>query len=176
MVYYSEPRELRALGQRVLRLLRPSMEREDLSPHRLGHWLIYWARIARYAKEPQQAQEAEDRVRKLADEHGLRDILFWLAVIDVDRSMPARNVAYGERALAVAEVVADPAYLGDMLRLEFLRTKIARMKGQGDRAVFHSSRALKYAIELEFPPLAYAPYVVNAAQARLLIDRFCDSP
>ncbi len=172
VMYYSEPRELRALGQRVYSLLRPSVDRSELTPHRLGHWLVYWARIARYAKEPQQAEQAEQQVRQLAQDHKLRDILFWLAVIDVDRSLPERNVAAAERALAAAEAVADPAHLGDMLRLEFLKTKLARMKGQGDRAVFHASRASSYAVELEYPPLARAVYIVSEAQARLLIDDF----
>ena len=172
VVYYSEPRELRALGQRVYSLLRPSMEHSELTPHRLGHWLVYWARVARYAKEPQQAQWAEQQVRRLAEDHQLRDIQFWLAVIDVDRSLPERNVAEAERALAAAERVADPAHLGDMLRLEFLKTKLARLKGQGDRAVFHASRASKYAVEIECPPVAHAVYIVNEAQARLSIDDF----
>ncbi len=52
VMYYSEARKMRALGQRVYSLLRPNMDRKDLEPHRLGQWLIYWARIARYAKEP----------------------------------------------------------------------------------------------------------------------------
>jgi len=170
VMYFSEPREMRALGQRVYSLLRSSMDRNELTPHRLGQWLVYWARVARYAKEPQQAQQAEQQARRLAEDHKLQDILFWLAVIDVDRSLPERNVAQAERAIAAAEAVADPAHLGDLLRLEFLKTKLARMKGQGDRAVFHASRALKYAVELEYPPPARAVYIVNEAQARLLID------
>lgn len=172
VMYFSEPRELRALGQRVYSVLHPSMQHPVLTPHRLGHWLIYWARVARYAREPMQAQLAEDQARLLAEGNQLRDILFWLAVIDVDRSLPGRNVEQAERALAVAERAADPAHLGDLLRLEFLQTKFARMTAQGDRAVFHASRATRYAIELEFPPVMRAVYIVNEAQARLLIDDF----
>jgi DNA-binding SARP family transcriptional activator len=172
VMYYSEPRELRALGQRVFSLLRPSMERKELTPHRLGLWLIYWARCARYAKEPQQAELAEQQAGQLAEEHQLREILFWLAVIEVDRCLPVHNLVQAERALATAESIADPASLGDMLRLEFVKTKLARMKGQGDRAVFHASRATKYAIELEYPPPMRAAYIVSEAQARLLIDDF----
>ncbi|MFO1313012.1 MAG: BTAD domain-containing putative transcriptional regulator [Burkholderiales bacterium] len=172
VMYYSEPRELRALGQRVYSLLRPHLERDELTPHRLGHWLVFWARCARYAKEPKQAEQAETRARKLAQDHDLRDVRFWLVVIDVDRSLPSHNVAQAERALAAAEVEADPARLGDMLRLEFLKTKLARMKGQGDRAVFHASRASKYAIELGLPPPMHATYIVSEAQARMLIEDF----
>lgn len=170
VIYYTEPRELRALGQRVYSLLHPCMQDPALTPHRLGQWLIYWARIARYAREPAQAQLAEDQARTLAESNQLRDILFWLAFIEVDRSMPERNVEKAERALAVAERVADPAQLGDLLRLEFLQTKFARMTAQGDRAVFHAARATRYAIELGFPPAMRAIYIVNEAQARLLID------
>jgi LuxR family maltose regulon positive regulatory protein len=172
VMYYSEPRQLRALGQRVYSLLRPSMGHGDLTPHRLGHWLVYWARVARYAREPEQAELAENRARTLAHEHQLRDILFWLAVIDVDRSLPTHNVTQAESALILAEQAADPAHLGDLLRLEFLKTKIARMKGQGDRAVFHAARATSYAVELAFPPVMRAVYIVNEAQARLLIEDF----
>ena len=172
VMYYSEPRELRALGQRVYSLLRPSMDRNELTPHRFGQWLIYWARCARYAKEPQQAERAEQQARQLAEVHQLREIRFWLAVIEVDRSLPGHEFVQAERALATAEAIADPASLGDMLRLEFLKTKLARMKAQGDRAVFHASRATKYALELECPPPMRAVYMVNEAQARLLVDDF----
>jgi two-component SAPR family response regulator len=172
VMYYSEPRELRALGQRVYSLLRQSLDQQDLTPYRLGQWLIYWARCARFAKEPRQAELAERQARKLADDHGLRDILFWLAVIDVDRSLPENNIAKAERACAAAEAIADPARLGDLLRLEFLKTKLARMRANGDQAVFHASRASMYAMELECPPPMRAVYVVNEAQARLLIDDF----
>jgi LuxR family transcriptional regulator, maltose regulon positive regulatory protein len=172
VMYYSEPRELRALGQRVFSLLRPGMDHKALTAHRLGQWLVYWARCARYAQEPRQAEVAEQQARQLAEAHNLQDILFWLAVIDVDRSLPDRNIAQAERALAAAEAVANPAHLGDMVRLEFLKTKLARMKGQGDRAVFHASRASKCAVELGYPPPTHAAYIVNEAQARLLIDDF----
>lgn len=170
VIYYTEPRELRALGQRVYSVLHPCMQHPALTPHRLGHWLIYWARIVRYAREPVQAQLAEDQARALAESNHLRDILFWLAFIEVDRSMPERNVEKAGRALAIAERAADPAHLGDLLRLEFLQTKFARMTEQGDRAVFHASRATRYAIELGFPPAMRAIYIVSEAQARLLID------
>jgi DNA-binding SARP family transcriptional activator len=148
------------------------MERKELTPHRLGHWLIYWARCARYAKEPRQAELAERQARQLAEDHQLRDILFWLAVIDVDRSLPEKNLAQAERACDLAEASADPARLGDLMRLEFLKTKLAHMQAQGDRAVFHASRAASYALELECPPPMRAVYIVNEAQARLSIDDF----
>jgi DNA-binding SARP family transcriptional activator len=175
VLYYSEPRELRALGQRVYSLLRPGMERGDLTPHRLGHWLTYWSRCARYAKDPKQAELAEEQARALAETHQLRDILGWLAYIDFNRCLPERNLAGAERALAMAESVMDPAYLGAHPRIEYLRTKVALMKGQGDRAVFHASRATKFAVEIELPPAMRAIYIVNEAQARLFSDDFASA-
>lgn len=132
VMYYSEPREMRALGQRVYSLLRPSMEREDLTPHRLGHWLVSWARVARYAKEPQQAQQAEQQARRLAEDHKLQDVLFWLAVIDVDRSLPERNLTQAERGL-----VAAGTTFGGSSREEEVGGHYwsSRMKADSDRAI-----------------------------------------
>jgi len=172
VLYYSEPRALPALAQRVYSLLSPSVHRAELTPHRLGNWLIFWSRCARYAREPQQAELAEKQARQLAEDHGLRDILGWLAYIEVDRSLPERNVARAERALAAAEALADPARPGEIPRLDYLRTKLALMKSQGDAAVFYASRATQYANEFEFPPPKRAIFIVNEAQARLYIHDF----
>ena len=172
ILFYCEPRELRALGQRVHSLLSPSADRTDLAPHRLGHWFVYWSRCARYAKDPKQADAAEQRAREIAERHRLRDILGWLAFVDIERSLPERNVARAERALSVAEEMMDPVQLGAHPRLEYLRTKIALMKGQQDRAVFHASRATQFAIEIGLPPPLRAVFIVNEAQARMLSDDF----
>ena len=172
VLYYIEPRNLRALGQRTNSLLRPSIESAELTPHRLARWLSMWVTCLRYAKEEQQAQLADAQVRVLAEQHNLRDIQFWLGCIDVDRSLPARNIALAERGLAAAEALMDPSELGELEQIEVLRTRIARMKGQGDRAVFHASRASAYASELGAPKIVRAAYLVNEAQARLMIDDF----
>lgn len=167
LLYYCDPRELRALGQRVFSLLRPSTSHRDLTPHRLAHWLVFWSRVVRYAKDARQADAAEGEARHLVRVHDLRDVRCWLAFIDIDRSLPTRNVAQAERAIADAEVAVDPANLAELQRLEFLKTKVVRMKGQLDRAVFHAARAHSYSVELGQPPPARAPYLVNEAQARL---------
>jgi len=172
VLYYTEPREMRALAQRTHSLLRPLMSRGDLTPHRLGHWLIFWSRCARYAKDPQEAERAESEARALAEAHGLRDIQGWLAFVDVERCLPERNVARAERALAAAEALVDPARLGDRPRLEFLRTKVALLKGQGEAAVFHASRGTQYCNEIGSPPALRAIFMVNEAQARLFVDDF----
>lgn len=172
VMYYTDLHELRALGQRVYSTLRPCMDSKALMPHRLGQWFAFWSRCARNAKEMEQAELAEQQTRQLAEDHNLQDIFFRLAHIDVERHLPARNVPLVEQALAAAERYANPAQLNEMLVLEFLKVKIARMKGQGDRAVFHASRASKYAIELELPPVIRANHIINEAQSRLLIDDF----
>jgi LuxR family transcriptional regulator, maltose regulon positive regulatory protein len=172
VMYYSEPRELRVLGQRVYSLLQPDIEHEDLTPHRLANWLLVWERCSRYAKKTQQADLAHQQTKALAERHNLRDILFWLAWHDVELSLPSRNVVLAEHGLAVAEAVLDPARLAQVKVVEFIKTRIARMKGQGDRAVFHASCCSKYSVELGDPPVLQAISIVNEAQARLLIDDF----
>ena len=172
MLYYTDPRGLRALAQRVYSLLMQCVDSKALTPHRHSQWLTNWSRCARYAKEPEQAALAEQQARQLAEVHKLRDIQFLVALIEVERVLPERNVARAERALAAVETLVDPERLGELCRLEYFRTKLALMKVQGDRAVFHASRANNYAVELEAPPAMQAVYIVNEAYARLMIDDF----
>ncbi len=169
MLFYAQPREMHVLAQRVYAMLEPSMRDPALAPRRLALFLMHWTRVARYAKERRQSAEAEREVRCLAEAHDLREIRLWLAFFVVEQSLPSRNLVEAERGLAAAEVLADPARLGDLPRLEFLKTKVAMLKGQGDRAVVHAARATGYARELEFPPPSFAVYLVNEAQARLAV-------
>lgn len=169
LMFYAQPRENQVLMQRVYATLKPSMQHEALAPHRLASYLMHWARVVRYAKDPRQADAVLRETRRLAEAHGLDDIRYWIAFHDVERSLPSRNVAEAERALAAAEAYADPARLGDLPRLEFLKTKVATLKGDGDRAVVHAARATAYARELEFPPPPLAVFVVSEAQARLAV-------
>ena len=112
VLYYIEPRNMRALGQRAYSLLRPSMDSPELTPHRLARWLSMWVTCLRYAKEERQAKLAEAQMRALAEAHNLRDILFWMGFIEVNRSLPTRNVALAERGLAVAEALDGPIGIG----------------------------------------------------------------
>ncbi|HEV8502404.1 MAG TPA: BTAD domain-containing putative transcriptional regulator [Casimicrobiaceae bacterium] len=169
MLFYCQPREMQVLEQRVYATLKPSMQAATLTPHRLAHFLMHWARVVRYARDKHQADRAVHEVRRLTEAHGLDDIRFWLAFADVEQSLPSRNVVEAERALAVAESFADPAHLGELARLESLKTKVATLKGQGDRAVVHAARATGYARELEHPPPVLAVYLVSEAQARLAL-------
>jgi len=172
VLYYMEPRNLRALGQRTYSLLRPGMDSAELAPNRLARFLSMWMSCSRFAKEDRQAKLAEAQLRALSEKHNVPYIKFWLASVDVDRAMRERDVARAERGLADAESVADPASLGELEWLDFLRTRVARMRRQGDRAVFHAARASNYSRELGEPKVLQAVYIVAEAQARLLIDDF----
>ncbi|MEO6748094.1 MAG: winged helix-turn-helix domain-containing protein, partial [Casimicrobiaceae bacterium] len=172
VLYYTEPRDLRVLAQRVYSLLRPGIDRPGLTPHRLGHWLIFWSRCARYAKEPHQERAALREARELAERHGLRDILAWLAFVDIEQCLPEGDVRRAEQALAVAEKLADPSALRDLSRLDFLKSKLALMQRRGGMAVFHASRGLRYCVELNSPPPLIALYTVNEAEARISIEDF----
>jgi LuxR family transcriptional regulator, maltose regulon positive regulatory protein len=172
ILYYMEPRNLRALGQRTYSLLRPYMDSPELTPNRQARWLSMWMSCSRFAKEDRQAKLAEEQLRALAEKHHVPYIKFWLASVDVDRHTRSRNIALAERGLADAESFADPSDLGELEWLDFLRTRIARMKGQGDRAVFYAARASNYSRELGEPNVNQAIYLVSEAQARLMIDDF----
>ena len=175
VLYYIEPRNLRALGQRVYSLLQPNAAHPALTPHRLAHWLHMWLTCAHYAKDEGQARRAEAQMRALAEKHDLRSIHFWTKYIDVERSLPGRNIAHAERALAEAEALADPSALNELQQLEFMKTRIARLKGQGDRAVLHAARASSYVRELAAPKVMQAVFLVNEAQARLMINDFANA-
>jgi DNA-binding SARP family transcriptional activator len=169
LMFYAQPRENQVLMQRVYATLQPSMRDEALAPHRLASYLMHWARVVRYAKDPHQADAVLRETRRLADAHGLDDIRYWLAFHEVEQALPSGNVAEAERALAAAEAYADPARLGDLPKLVFLKPKVATLKGDGDRAVVHAARATAYARELAFPPPPLAVYLVSEAQARLAV-------
>ncbi len=172
VIYYAEPRELRVLGQRVYGLLQPDVDHASLAPHRLCYWLQMWEQFALFAKDRLQADAARAMAKTVAERHNLRDILFWIARSDVERSLPSRDITQAERGLAAAEKFADSARLSQMKGLEYVKGKVAMMKQQGDRAVFHAARALQYSVEMEDTPVSQAIYMVNEAHARLLIDDF----
>ncbi len=170
ILYYAEPRENRALSQRVYALLHPAMDDPALEPYRLARFLSFWSRCARFAKDNAQAERAERQVAELVEKHGLRSIRFELAVIAIERAQPSGNLADGAARVAEVERLADPANPGDQLRLAFMQCRLARARGDGERALFHAIRATQYARELELPPPMLAVYLVNEAQSRLAGD------
>ena len=170
VLYYAEPRENRALSQRVYALLHPAMDDPALEPYRLARFLSFWSRCARFAKDNAQAERAERQVSELVEKHGLRPIRFELAMIAIERAQPSGNLADGDARVAEIEALADPANPGDQLRLSFMHCRLARARGDGERALFHAIRATQYARELELPPPMLAVYLVNEAQSRLAGD------
>ena len=56
VLYYTEPREKRELGQRVYALLHEVQTRSELTPHRLGRWLIVWMRNTGGREGPRTAR------------------------------------------------------------------------------------------------------------------------
>jgi LuxR family maltose regulon positive regulatory protein len=170
VLFYVEPRERRELGLRLNALVEARATDPAVTPYRRAQWLWFWRRCARYAKQPHEAERAEAELRELAARHGLREVDFLLAILDVEASLPGAQVARAEAAVTRAQASAEPARLRDALLLEFARTRVARMRGESDSALLHASRARKLALELQCPPPVLAVYIVNEAHARLLVE------
>lgn len=172
VLYYTEPRELRALALRVASLVEPRTQDPRLTAFRHAHWLWFWRRCAGYAKDPLAGERAEAALRRLALQPELGDVRFLLAILDVEAAMPAADIARAARAVESAEALAVAGRLRDDLLLEMARTRLARMRGEADAALLHASRASAIAAELNCPPPMRAVYLVNEAQARLLVEDF----
>jgi len=172
LLLYVDPRELRELAQRVNALVQPELGHSALTPHRHGHWLIRWRSCLGFAKESQQESDTTQAALELAQRHGLRDIQFLLAFDAVTQCLPSGDLAGAELALARAETLVDPTRLRELMLLDVSRTRLARMKGQADQALFRAARARKYAVELQCPGPMLGAYIVNEAQARLVAQDF----
>jgi LuxR family maltose regulon positive regulatory protein len=172
LIYYVEPRELRELAQRVNALVQPECQHPALTPHRHGHWLVTWRSCLGFAGEAQQANGVSQAALELAERHELRDLRFLLAFDAIERCLRGTDVVGAEAALVRAEALADSSQLRELMLLDVCRTRIARAKGQGDQALFRATRARKYAVELQCPGPMLAAYIVNEAQARLLVQDF----
>ncbi len=172
VIYYTEPRELRELGQRVYALLQPLANRAELTPHRLGRWLIMWIRVTANAKDPAQHGRAREQARELAERHGEPEVAVWLAAAEIEHDLRARDFARVERALASIEAVSDPGNLNDMRRLSWFKGRFALANGEGDAALFHAGRARRYAEELELPPPMLGVMLALEAQAKILVEDY----
>jgi DNA-binding SARP family transcriptional activator len=172
VIYYTEPREQRELGQRVYALLQPLIEHTDLTPHRLGRWLIVWIRSTADAKDPAQHQRAREQARTLADRHREPEVVAWLAGAEIEQALPARDFDRIERALATVERISDPANLSEVARLAWFRGRVALARGEGDAALFYAARARKIGEELELPPPMFGVRLALEAQARVLVGDF----
>jgi LuxR family maltose regulon positive regulatory protein len=165
-LFYTEPRELRELGNRVNALLEPLMDRPELTPHRLGRWLTFRIRVV--AKDRLQLKRTKARALELVRRHAEPDVTIWLAISEFDAALPRRDFERARRALNTIEAILDPANLNDLRRFEWLQGRLALANGEGDAALLHATRARKYSEDLEVPPPLLGVTVALEAQARVL--------
>jgi DNA-binding SARP family transcriptional activator len=168
VLYYAEPREARELGQRVYGLMHALMDRTELTPYRLGRWLIYWIGATAHAKEPAQHQRALARARELAARHAEPEVTIWLAVTEINAALTRGDFDSVAKAIATVERMSDVANLSDMRRLSWVKGRIALAKGESDAALFNAVRCRKYAEQLELPPPMLGVCMALEAQARVL--------
>ncbi len=168
VVYYAEPREARETGQRVYGLLQPLMDDPQLSPYRLGRWLVFWIGATGFAKEHAQQERARQQARELAARHGEPELSIWVAATEINAALPARDFRRIASAMATVERFSDPANLNDMRRLSWLRGRIALARGESDAALFNAVRCRKYAEDLALPPPMLGVCMALEAQARVL--------
>lgn len=172
VLYYTEPREAREMGQQVFALLQPWMDDPALTPHRLGRWLVLWSRSVADAKDPVQAERARVQTLALAERHRDKDTIFHLAIGEFDRALRARDLPRMEAAVARAEAVVDPTNLNDLGRVAWFKGRLALAQGDADAALFHARRSRKYCEALETPGPMLAVRVALEAQALLATRDF----
>ncbi|MBS0448140.1 MAG: bacterial transcriptional activator domain-containing protein [Proteobacteria bacterium] len=167
VLFYAEPRERRELGLRVNALIEARAGDPEARPYRRAHWLWFWSRFARYAKEPRQAERADADLRALVDRHDLRRLRFLLTIVDIEAALPRGDLRQAEDAVERAEALVDATRLRELMMLAFSRTRLARLRGDADAALLHAERGRRIALELQVPGPTLAVYIVNEAQARL---------
>jgi DNA-binding SARP family transcriptional activator len=172
VILYTEPREMRELGQRVYGLLQPSATHPALTPHRLGRWLINWIRSTADAKDPTQHRRAREQAQELVERHREPEVAVWLAGDSFHAGLWARDFTRVSSALASIEAVSNPANLSDMARLEWFKGRIALARGDGDAALFHTERARKYSEEQEVPPPLLGVRLAYEAQAKVMVGDY----
>jgi LuxR family maltose regulon positive regulatory protein len=168
LLYYAEPREARALGNRVNALLAPLSEHPDLTPYRLGRWLTMWIGATSFGKDTLQKRRAVEQARALAARGLVPEVMIFIATMDLDAALPRRDFEAAQAALRLVEAKANPAKLNDLRRIEWFAGRIALARGQGEAALFHAERARKYAEQMAVPPPMLGVMVALEAQARVL--------
>jgi len=170
LLIYVEPRELRALAQRINSLVAPLLDDPAATPHRCAQWLLRWRTCCGYAKETQQEAAATQAAAQLAERHRLRDVRFELAFDEVKNSLNGAELPRAERALVNAEALLDPASLRERMLLDVTRMRVALLKDRVDDALFFAARARQEAVELQCPGPILGAYIVNEANVRLLAN------
>jgi DNA-binding SARP family transcriptional activator len=171
-LFYTEPRERREFGNRVNALLEPLIDRPELTPHRLGRWLMFRIRVVAAAKDRLQLERTKARAIELVRRHAEPDVTIWLAISEFDAALPRCDFERARSALDTIEAILDPTNLNDVRRFEWLQGRLALAKGEGDAALLHATRARKYSEDLEVPPPLLGVTVALEAQARLLTGDF----
>jgi len=172
MLYYTDPRENRELGHRVYGLLQPSVGDPALLPHRLGRWLTMLLRTASGAKELELVERARHQARAFLQRHGDAELTAWLVASEIDEGLRSGNVRRVEHLIAEIAAVSDESNLSDLGRLSWFNARLALTKGEGDAALFHATRARRYAEELELPRPMLGVRTACEAQARLLLGDY----
>ena len=169
VLFYANPRENRALDQRVYGLLQPSADDAELTPHRLGRWLATWISTTANAKEPAQHRRAREQAQALVERCREPGIAMCLAFDEFDAGMYGRDFTRASRALASIEAAVDSANLYDVARLAWFKGRLALAQGEGDAALSHAGRARRHAEELELPGPMLGMMLALEAQARILV-------
>lgn len=175
LIYHFDSCDQREPAMRLHAALLEKSRDAAATPYRIAEWLNLMRRSAHYGKQPRLAEQALERMRSLARQHGLRRIEFLAALADLDTALPRGDVALARSAIERAESFTDQGQLREAMQLEFAKSRLARMRGHADSAVYHGTRASKLAVELRLPPIMRAAYVVNEAQSMLLNDELASA-
>ena len=168
LFYYTDPRENRTLEHRVHGLLQPAVDDPELTPHRLGRWLMILLRVAMFGKEPALLRRARGMVEALVQRHRDAELTAAMASPELEEGLRARDFPRVEQLIAGIAAASDDSNLFDLGRLDWYRARLALAKGEADAALFHATRARRYAEELELPRPMLGVRTAYEAQARLL--------
>ena len=173
VVYYTEPREMRELGQRVYGLLQPLAEYPDLTPYRLGRWLILWIRVTANAKDPTQHRRAREQARELVERHHEPEVAAWMFAAEIEQGLRGARLCVDRARTGIdrggVRSVQFDRHGAPVLAQGTLRTREGR---RGCRAFSCRNARGRYAEELEFPPPMLGVRFALEAQAKVLVGDY----
>jgi LuxR family maltose regulon positive regulatory protein len=172
VLFYTEPRELRELGDHVNALIEPLMNDATVLPHRLGRWLIFRLRVTARANDPRAVEHARRQAHALVARCNERDVVIELASQDIEAALAQCDFARADEALRAIERASDPANLAHARYNHWVSGRLALARGDGDAALFHAQRARRYSDELAIPGPMYGVVMALEAQALLLRGDF----
>ena len=172
VVYYTDPRENRELGQRVYATLEPLVDDPHVTPHRLGRWLLILLRVPVMAMGPVLKQRTQERARALLQQHRDAELTATVLSAELEERLRARDLHRAQELVAQIAAASDESNLVDLGRLAWFNARLALMKGDADAALFHATRSRRYGEELALPPPMLGVRMAYEAQARLLQGDF----